>query len=143
MRDQSDIAQRKSELAEVLARIETPDELRAYAKHRRRTVQVKLAADVPIELRYETIVVEAGKLRIYRDVYERGTNSEDNLQRVLEAVGVAPSALTDVERARITTGLRQMALDADGGLADNQSSSPRSRARSRARRSSRSRSPPS
>ena len=111
-------------LAEVTNTAITPDELRAYAKDSRRTVQVKLTAAVPIELRYETIVIEAGKLRIYRDVYERGTNTEDNLQRVLEAAGVSPSALTDVERARITTGLQQMALDAGGGLADHQSTSP-------------------
>lgn len=111
-------------LAEVTNTEITPDELRAYAKDSRRTVQVKLTAAVPIELRYETIVIEAGKLRIYRDVYERGTNTEDNLQRVLEAAGVSPSALTDVERARITTGLQQMALDAGGGLADHQSTSP-------------------
>lgn len=111
-------------LAELTNTTITPDELRAYAKDSKKTVQVKLTANVPIELRYETIVVEAGKLRIYRDVYERGTNSEDNLQRVLEAAGVSASALTDVERARITTGLQRMALDADGGLADHQSTSP-------------------
>ncbi len=111
-------------LAELTNTTITPDELRAYAKDSQRTVQVKLTANVPIELRYETIVVEAGKLRIYRDVYERGTNSEDNLQRVLEAAGVSPSALTDVERARLTTGLQRMALDADGGLADHQTTAP-------------------
>lgn len=111
-------------LAEVTNTTITPDDLRAYAKASRRTVQVKLTAAVPIELRYETIVIEAGKLRIYRDVYERGTNTEDNLQRVLEAAGVSPSTLTDLERARITTGLQQMALDAGGGLADHQSTSP-------------------
>jgi lipoprotein-anchoring transpeptidase ErfK/SrfK len=110
-------------LAEVTNTTITPEELRSYAKDNQQTVQIKLTASVPIELRYETIVVEAGKLRIYRDVYERGTNTEDNLQRVLEAAGVPASALTDVERARVTTGLQRMALDAGGGLADHQSTS--------------------
>ena len=38
---------------------------------RLRRRQVKLAKPVPVELRYETIVVEDGKLHIYRDVYDQ------------------------------------------------------------------------
>ena len=43
---------------------------------------------MPVELRYETIVLEDGKLHIYKDVYAQDTNTEENLRRVLEANGV-------------------------------------------------------
>ena len=40
----------------------------AYLKNRTRTRTLKLSNLVPVELRYETIVVEDGKVHIYRDV---------------------------------------------------------------------------
>jgi hypothetical protein len=43
---------------------------------------------VPVELRYETIVVEDGKLHIFRDVYDQDTNNEANLRAVLLANGL-------------------------------------------------------
>lgn len=105
-------------LAEISNTTIAPADLLAYERDTKRTRQVRLAAAVPIELRYETIVVEAGKLRIYRDVYEHGTNTEENLQRVLLANGVAPPLLSDSERARITTALQQMARAPDGAVAE-------------------------
>lgn len=108
--------------AQVLAQISetplAPADVLAYEKDAKKTKRVALAATIPVELRYETIVVEAGKLRIYRDVYERGTNTEENLQRVLEASGVRPSTLSDEDRAHITTALRRMALAPDGSVVD-------------------------
>jgi len=35
---------------------------------------------VPVELRYETIVIENGQLHVYRDVYNKNTNTEENLR---------------------------------------------------------------
>jgi len=108
--------------AEVLAQISdtplAPADVLDYEKDTKKTKRIALAATVPVELRYETIVVEAGKLRIYRDVYERGTNTEENLQRVLEASGVPPSTLSDEDRAHITTALQRMALAPDGSVVD-------------------------
>jgi hypothetical protein len=69
---------------------------------------------MPVELRYETIVVEDGKLKIFRDVYERGTNTEENLRAVLEANGVSFESLSEPERAKITEALKQMARDPAG-----------------------------
>ena len=43
---------------------------------------------MPVELRYETIVVEDGKLHIFKDVYNQNTNTEENLRKVLAAQGV-------------------------------------------------------
>jgi hypothetical protein len=73
---------------------------------------------VPVELRYETIVVEDGKLYIYRDVYDRDSNTEANLRAVLEANGVSLDSLSEAERAQVLDALRQMARDAKGNPTD-------------------------
>jgi len=53
-------------------------------------------------------VVENGKLHIYRDVYDEGTNTEENLRSVLAASDVKLEDLTDDERARALDALAQM-----------------------------------
>ncbi len=98
----------------------TPEDVAAHAKTREETKQVKLSTPVPVELRYETIVVEDGKLHIYRDVYDKGTNTEENLRRVLEAFGVKLEDLSEPERAQVTQALRAMARDAQGNPTDGQ-----------------------
>jgi lipoprotein-anchoring transpeptidase ErfK/SrfK len=100
----------------------TPEDVAAHAKTREETKQVKLSSPVPVELRYETIVVEDGKLHVYRDVYDKGTNTEENLRRVLEAFGVKLEDLSEQERAQVTQALRDMARDAQGNPADGQPS---------------------
>jgi NAD+--asparagine ADP-ribosyltransferase len=75
---------------------------------------VKLSKAVPVELRYQTIVVEDGKLHIYRDVYDRGTNTEENLRSVLQSYGVTLDQLSDNKRAEVMRALGQMARDAGG-----------------------------
>ena len=97
-----------------------PEDVAAYAKERDETKQVRLSAPVPVELRYETIVVEDGRLHIYRDVYDKGTNTEENLRRVLEAFSVRLEDLSEQERAQVTEALRAMARDARGNPADGQ-----------------------
>lgn len=64
------------------------DKLDTYLADKEKTQTVKLKETVPVELRYETIVIEDGKLHIYRDVYAQDTNTEENLRRVLEANGL-------------------------------------------------------
>jgi lipoprotein-anchoring transpeptidase ErfK/SrfK len=98
----------------------TPEDVAGYAKNREETKQVKLNSPVPVELRYETIVVEDGRLIIYRDVYDKGTNTEENLRRVLEANGVRLEDLSEQERAQVTEALQAMARDAQGNPADGQ-----------------------
>jgi lipoprotein-anchoring transpeptidase ErfK/SrfK len=98
----------------------TPEDVAGYARNREETKQVKLSSAVPVELRYETIVVEDGRLHIYRDVYDKGTNTEENLRRVLEAFGVRLEDLSEQERAQVTQALQAMARDAQGNPADGQ-----------------------
>jgi lipoprotein-anchoring transpeptidase ErfK/SrfK len=99
----------------------TMDDIKGFQKQRDQTKEVKLSNSVPVELRYETIVVEDGKLRIFRDVYERGTNTEDNLRRVLQAFDVNFDSLPGDLRQQILTGLSEMARDAHGNPVDENS----------------------
>ncbi|HEU4511256.1 MAG TPA: L,D-transpeptidase [Pyrinomonadaceae bacterium] len=76
-------------------------EIDKYLKNKTQTETVKLDQAVPVELRYETIVLEDdGKLHIYRDVYTQGTNTEENLRSVLEAHGMKLEDLAEDQRAK-------------------------------------------
>jgi lipoprotein-anchoring transpeptidase ErfK/SrfK len=77
----------------------------AYLKRPGRTQVVKLAQMVPVELRYETITVEDGRLHIYRDVYNQNTNTEENLRKVLEAHGLSFDKLSDDEKSQVNETL--------------------------------------
>src|SRR5882724_8721874 len=83
-------------------------EIQSYLKDTTKTKVVKLKQTVPVELRYETIVVEDGKLHIYRDVYDQDTNTEENLRAVLEANGATLEDLSTDERARVMNALNAM-----------------------------------
>ncbi len=92
----------------------TVEQIMAYAKTPKETKDVKLGRPVTVELRYETIVVEDGKLHIYRDVYDRDTNTEENLRKVLETYGVTLDQLSEQERAQVLNALKEMSRDATG-----------------------------
>ncbi len=85
-------------------------------KDKTKTKNVKLNQPVFVELRYETIVVEDGKLKIFRDVYDRDTNTEENLRRVLDHYGVAFDSLAPEQQTRLRKALTQMSRDAKGNL---------------------------
>jgi lipoprotein-anchoring transpeptidase ErfK/SrfK/ribosomal protein L12E/L44/L45/RPP1/RPP2 len=93
------------DFAKVLAQASntglSEETMSAYLKNRTKTRVVKLNKLVPVELRYETIVVEDGKLHIYRDVYDQNTNTEDNLRAVLEANGVNFDDLNTEDKAHM------------------------------------------
>ena len=105
-------------LASVLAQMSgtelTDEQIAAYAKTPKETKDVKLSRPVTIELRYETIVVEDGRLHIYRDVYDRDTNTEENLRNVLAAYNVTLEQLSEQERAAVMNALKDMSRDASG-----------------------------
>ena len=100
------------DFAKVLAQLGgghlSDTDIAAYARAKTETKQVKLVKAIPVELRYETIVVEDGKLHIYRDVYDQETNTEENLRAVLEANGVRLEDLTEGEQTQIRDALAQM-----------------------------------
>jgi hypothetical protein len=101
----------------------TKEDVAGYEKQKTETKNVKLAKPIPVELRYQTIVVEDGKLKILRDVYEKGTNTEENLRKVFESYGVSFDILKEQDRQKILDGLKQMAIDATGNPVDPNASS--------------------
>lgn len=92
----------------------TDEQITEYGKDKTETKTVKLSKPVLVELRYETITVEDGKLHLYRDVYDRDTNTETHLRAVLEAYGVTLEQLSKKELDLVMNGLKQMSRDASG-----------------------------
>lgn len=67
------------------------------AKKTKKTLAAELAPVVPVEITYDTLVVENGKLHIYPDVYERKTNTPERLRAELESSGVETAHLGDAD----------------------------------------------
>lgn len=65
------------------------------AKRNLRMLVVKLDAELPVDINYDTIVVEGGVLHVYPDIYSRGTNRLATLRAELEAAGIDASKLND------------------------------------------------
>ena len=106
------------QLSQMAGQPLTLDDIKGYEKDKTNTKDVKLPNAVPVELRYETIVVEDGKLHIYRDVYEHGTNTPENLEQVLAVYGLSMNDLAPDVRSQIEQGLNEMAYDAKGNPVD-------------------------
>ncbi len=86
--------------------------INAYLAEKDHTQTVKLEKTIPVELRYETIVLEDGKLHIYRDVYAQDTNTEENLRAVLDAHGVRFEDLPEQQRTEALDALKTVSTDA-------------------------------
>jgi len=86
------------ELAEkiVAARsLDVPAAKITAAKRNKKTLIAMLEPFVPVEITYDTIVVENGRLNIYPDVYKHNRNTVENVRRELETSGVNADRLTD------------------------------------------------
>ncbi len=90
------------------------EKIAAYENKDTKTETVKLKQPVLVELRYETIVAEDGGLHIFRDVYERGTNTIENATRVLDKYNIKLENLSEQERRSLTEALEEMNQDARG-----------------------------
>jgi hypothetical protein len=67
----------------------------AAAKRSSRSLVADLGEPIPVDINYDTLVVEGGVLHIYPDVYDRRTNTPARLREELRAAGVETSALDD------------------------------------------------
>ncbi len=67
----------------------------SLAKRNKKTLVAELEMPVPVELTYDTMVVEAGQLRIYPDVYNRKKNTVENLRGELQSNNVDDSGFDD------------------------------------------------
>ena len=63
----------------------------ARQNSKRRPIDLK--GELPVDINYDTMVVEGGRLQIFPDVYERGANTVENLKQELEDYGVDASKL--------------------------------------------------
>lgn len=66
-----------------------------HAKNSKDRLAVKLDAPLFVDINYDTQVIEGGVLHLYPDVYNRKTNSIENLRAELQSSGVDPSKLDD------------------------------------------------
>ncbi len=96
----------------------------SYLKDKEQTKTVKLNQTVPVELRYETIVLEDGKLHIYKDVYAQDTNTEENLRKVLSAQGVKLEDLSEQQRTEVLNALNAMSTNPTASPSPSPSASP-------------------
>ena len=80
----------------------------SYLNRRTRTQVVTLGQLVPVELRYETVVFEEGRLHIYRDVYDQHTNTEGALRAVFAANGASFEALSEEVKTQALDALNVM-----------------------------------
>lgn len=67
----------------------------AAAKRSSRQLVADLGDPLPVDINYDTLVVEGGVLHVYPDVYDRRTNTVTRLREELRSAGVADSALDD------------------------------------------------
>lgn len=95
-----------------------------YLADKEKTQAVKLNQTVPVELRYETIVLEDGKLHIYRDVYAQETNTEENLRSVLEAHSMKLEDLPEQQRTEILNALNAMSANPTASASPSPNASP-------------------
>lgn len=65
------------------------------AKRSSRMLVVRLDEPVPVDINYDTLVVEDSVLHIYPDVYKRGTNRPALLRAELQSVGIDDANLSD------------------------------------------------
>jgi len=100
------------DFAKLLARVSDTEisqsTIERYWVDKTNTRTVKLRQPVPVELRYETIVVEDGKLHIYKDVYAQETNTEENLRTVLASHGVRFDDFNEDQKAQVLYALNAM-----------------------------------
>jgi lipoprotein-anchoring transpeptidase ErfK/SrfK len=65
----------------------------ANAKRTKNKLVAQLDDPLPIDINYDTQVVEGGALHLYADVYGRGTNTVENLRAELSDYGVESSSI--------------------------------------------------
>jgi lipoprotein-anchoring transpeptidase ErfK/SrfK len=92
----------------------TLDSVKSYAENRSKTKTEKLPKPIPVELRYETIVASNGNVTVYRDVYERGTNTVANADKVLAVYGLKFASLPEAEKSALYAALNEMNEDPKG-----------------------------
>lgn len=82
----------------------TPKQI-ASAKASSKTLVAELEEPLEFDINYDTLVVEGGRLYIYPDVYDRGTNTVARLRGELRAYNVDESALDEDTLRKMLAGV--------------------------------------
>src|SRR5205085_175671 len=92
-----------------------------HLKESKDRMVTKLKPPIPVDITYDTEVVESGVLHVYPDIYDRGTNSVENIREELESNGVDTSGLKDqtingmMQRVKMTEEYFVKVSDIQGG----------------------------
>lgn len=78
----------------------TPQQI-AAAKRSKKTLVVPMETPLTVEITYDTIVIEDGRLHVYPDVYQLKRNTLENVRAELKSSGIDDSRVTDAEIRRI------------------------------------------
>lgn len=97
---QSDLYDLSEKIVAALG-LEVTQQQIASAKRNKKTLAVPIDPPLTVEITYDTIVVEDGKLHVYPDVYELKKNSLENVRAEMKSSGVDDSLVTDAEIKRI------------------------------------------
>lgn len=86
----------------------------ATAKRNKKTLIASLDPFVPVEITYDTIVVEGGRLNVYPDVYNHKRNTIENVRKELKTSGIDDDLVTDSEIRRmivVSSGKQKYVVD--------------------------------
>ena len=75
--------------------LQVPDEEISRLRSNTERRAVRLDEPLPVDINYDTLVVEGGRLHVYPDVYERGTNTVERLRAELSEHGADASRLDE------------------------------------------------
>ena len=95
--------------------LEISEDQLAVAKRTKRTMVASLDPFLPVEITYDTIVVEGGRLNVYPDVYNHKRNTVENIRQELRSSGIDDSLVTDSEinrMIRLASGKQKYVVDA-------------------------------
>jgi hypothetical protein len=98
-----------------------PEQISA-AKRSKKTLIAPLDPIISVEITYDTMVVEAGRLHIYPDVYGYKKNTVTNLKRELKTSGIDYSEISDSALAKMiaaATAKKQFVVDIASLESDN------------------------
>ncbi len=110
---QSDLYDLAEKIVQARALDVTPKQI-AAAKRSKKTLIAPLEPRVSVEITYDTMVVEAGRLHIYPDVYGYKKNTVGNLKRELKTSGIDDSKISDSSLAKMiaaVTAKKQFVVD--------------------------------
>ena len=93
---QSDLYDLTDKIVAAMELEVTPGQV-AAAKRSKKTLVARLDPPLAVEITYDTIVVEGGRLNIYPDVYRHKRNTVENVRRELQTSGVDDRRLTDAQ----------------------------------------------